>query len=255
MRLNRVKQALREGGAVAGPFLGIPAPMVVELLGAAGCDFVLIDTEHSALDMLAAEDLIRAAELWNVTPIVRVYLHAPAVINKALDAGAQGLLLPHVDSADEARAIVQAARFTPLGQRGLGSVTRLTGYGTEDIPTYVQRANEETLIIAQIETVAGLRNLESILQVPGIDAIFIGPSDLSHSLGLPGQRQHPTVQAAIAEIAAKTRAAGLPLGTVAGDPQTARKLVAEGYQLIVFDTTRLIVNAAKSYMDGFHGQS
>ena len=255
MRPNRIKQVIQDGGAVAGPFLGVPSPMVMELLGAGGCDFVLIDTEHSALGMLETENLIRAAELWSVTPVVRVYAHQPALINKALDAGAQGLLMPQVNSAEQAERIVQAARFGPHGQRGLGSVTRSAGYGGEDISAYVTAANEANLILVQIETTEGVRNLKSILKVPGIDMIFIGPSDLSQSLGFPGQRQHPTVIETIDEIVSKTKQAGIPLGTVAGDPRTARDLVEKGFQFLVFDTTRLIVRAARAYMDGFHGLS
>lgn len=254
MRPNLVRQALREGRSVAGPFVGVASATMAELFGAAGCDFIVIDTEHSAMGMIEAEHLIRGADVWNMTSIVRVYTHHFAVINKALDAGAQGVFMPQVNTAAQAEQIVRAARYAPRGIRGVAGITRAAGYGTADLRRHVAESNEEILVIIQIETVEAMRNLDGILQVEGIDLIFIGPNDLSLSLGFPGQRDHASVQEAIETIAAKVQEANMPLGITASTPEAALDYAGKGYQFLMFDSISLVVRGARAYMNRFHGR-
>ncbi|MDO9047631.1 MAG: aldolase/citrate lyase family protein [Methylobacter sp.] len=200
LQTNRLKHSLRNGKAVYGLLNSVPAPLLVEMLGYAGYDFVILDLEHVNTNPETLENMIRAAECAGLTALVRVPGMDAGAILRALDSGAQGIVVPHVQSRAEAKAVVSASRYHPLGQRGI-SGGRTTGFGRLDLPTYFEQANAELLIAVMIEDRAGVENIDAIVSVPGIDLVLEGAIDLSQSYGVPGQAQHPEVQAAILTVA------------------------------------------------------
>lgn len=209
LQTNKLKAALREGRPVFGLLSSIPSPLLVEMIGYAGYDFVILDLEHVGVNPETLENMIRAAECAGLTPLVRVPSVAPETILRVLDGGAQGIVVPHVGSRAEAEAAVAASRYHPLGRRGI-SGGRTTGFGSIDLATYFERANREIMVVAMIEDRDGIDQIDAIAQVPGIDMILEGAIDLSQSLGVPGQAQHPEVQRALAHLAARCRENGVP---------------------------------------------
>lgn len=200
LRSNKLKRALADGKAVFGLLNSIPSPLVVEMIAYAGYDFVILDMEHVCINPETLENMVRAAECAGLTALVRVPNAAPETILRALDCGALGVVVPHVRNRAEAEQVVAASRYHPLGSRGI-SGGRTTGFGTIDLLTYFKRANAEIMVVLMIEDRAGIANLEEIVSVPGVDMILEGAIDLSQSYGVPGQSQHPDVQAAIMDIA------------------------------------------------------
>lgn len=233
--------------AAIGPLMPFDSPALVELCGLSGFDFIFLDTEHGALLHPSYEGLLRAAELHSLPTIVRVGRDQPLEIARALDAGAQGVHIPFVETAEQARASVAAARFFPEGQRGLGPV-RAGRYGIEATADYVKRANEQTLVIVAIESPAAVANIAAIGQVPGVDLIFIAPADLSTMLGYPGQFDHPEVRALIARAIQEAQATGLPVGSLAFSAEHARQLAEQGIRYILMALTGVLVRGAQSWL-------
>lgn len=200
LQMNKLKRALADGKTVFGLLNSIPSPLMVEMIGYAGYDFVILDMEHVCVNPETLENMVRAAECAGMSALVRVPNAAPETILRALDCGALGIVVPHVRSRADAEQAVAASRYHPLGSRGI-SGGRTTGFGTIDLPTYFNRANAEIIVMAMIEDREGVDNLDAILSVAGIDMVLEGAIDLSQSYGVPGQAQHPEVQAAIDKIA------------------------------------------------------
>ena len=198
--------------AVWGPFSKTADPAVVEAIGHAGADFIILDMEHGPSSLRDLEHLIRAAELGGVLPIVRVPEQAWPMIGAALDLGAGGVQMPQVRSADDARRLITHARFAPLGQRGVCRHVRAACYSALDKQEYFAAANEAVLV-AQLEGKEALANLDAILAVEGLDVIFVGPYDLSQSLGVAGHVQHPAVVEAVEGIVRRADASGVLTGT------------------------------------------
>jgi 4-hydroxy-2-oxoheptanedioate aldolase len=194
LRRNPVKQAIREGRTVFGLYIAVPSPVMVELAGYAGFDFVRIDICHSAVDLPTIAGMIRAAEASGITPTVRVD-YDPYLIAKVLEAGAMGLFIPDVSTAEMARSVVDAVHFAPLGKRGTFAASRITRYGAIGSGEYAAWSNEELLLGVQIESRQAADNLEQTLGVDGIDMIGSGRGDLANALGLTGQKNHPSVLA------------------------------------------------------------
>ena len=186
MKKNNLKEVLKEGKNVFGPFMKFTDPAAVEIMGFAGFDFVIIDAEHGPISMQSAQNMIRAAETVNITPIIRVANNDEALILRALDIGAQGIEIPQINSKSQAIKAVRSVKYAPQGERGVCRYVRAANYSSMDKFKYFKSANNETMIIAHIEGVEGINNLDEILSVPGIDVIFIGPYDLSQSLGITG---------------------------------------------------------------------
>ena len=185
MRANKTKAKLQRGEMAFGAAVGFDSPDTVELLGALGFDYVTFDLEHEVFDERAVLHSIRAAENYDITPILRVP-NDPHLILRLLDAGAQGIHVPQINTVEQARQVVDACRFHPLGNRTFYAVTRSGHYGigyTEE--EYAEISNNETLVILQVEELEGVRNLADILAVPGYDAMQIGPKDLWQSMGMP----------------------------------------------------------------------
>lgn len=199
VRKNHLRRLLDRGRAAIGPNLQIPSTELVEIIGLAGYDYVLLDGEHGGA-LTRLPELLLAADAAGLTSIVRVPDHSRGMLLPPLELGAGGLQVPFVNTAAQARAIVQETKYPPHGGRGLSGVSRAAHYGCVDGRSYRRDANRETLLIAQIETGEGMANAAEIAAVPGIDAIFIGPADLAQSLGHPTDRLAPVTIAAIKRI-------------------------------------------------------
>jgi 4-hydroxy-2-oxoheptanedioate aldolase len=196
-----------------GLFLGIPSPALVEMIGHAGFDFVVLDNEHGPAGIETTEHMVRAAASTGLPAIVRVSGVDQREIQRTLDVGIAGVQAPQVNTLAQAEALVRAARFPPLGQRGVAFSTRAARFGFGGGAAYLEQANAQIQVVAHIETVEALNNLDSLLAVEGIDIWFIGPTDLSVSLGYPGQPNHPEVRrvidSTISQIKQANRAVGL----------------------------------------------
>lgn len=199
VRPNRLRRLLARGEAALGPNLQIPSTELVEIIGLAGYDYVMLDGEHGAA-LTRLPELLLAADAAGLTAIVRVPDHSRAMLLPPLELGAGGLQVPFVNTAEQARAIVQETKYPPQGGRGLSGVSRAAHYGFADARTYRRDANRETMLIVQIETAEGMANAAEIAAVPGVDAVFIGPADLAQSLGHPTDRLAPETIAAIKHI-------------------------------------------------------
>ncbi|MGP0630113.1 HpcH/HpaI aldolase family protein [Nitrospina sp. 32_T5] len=209
LRRNALKQALREGNPVAGLFCSTPSPLVVEMIGCAGFDFVILDTEHALVNPETLANMIRAAECAGITALVRVPAGSPDSILHVLDAGAQGVVVPRVNRGEDIARAVRASRYHPHGCRGLNG-GRLAGFGRMDLVDYIHAANEEVMVVAMIEDKEGLNNLPEILSVEGIDMVLEGAADLSQSLGMPWQTRATEVKQALGEMHDATRQHGIP---------------------------------------------
>jgi 4-hydroxy-2-oxoheptanedioate aldolase len=194
IRKNAVKQKILKGETALGLYICIPSPTLVELAGYAGFDFVRIDVSHSAVGPSALEHMIRAAEISGVTPMARVD-YDPVLIGHVLEMGIQGIVVPGVASSETAMQVVKAARFHPMGDRGLFSSPRVAKHGYISAHEYAQWSNEEVLLGIQIESKDAVDRLDEILRVEGIDMIHSGRADMAKSLGVTGQRNHPMVLA------------------------------------------------------------
>ncbi len=249
MRTNVAKQRLLAGQPIIGPLVGFNSPTFVELCALAGFDFVMLDCEHGPMSVESLENLVRAAEAAEITPLARVPHNDPWTILRFLDVGVLGLLVPHVDSAEDARAAVAAAKYPPLGHRSLAGV-RAADYGAK-APTaeYIRVANEETMVLALVESRAGLEHVAQIAAVPGVDVVHIGPSDLSMSLGHLGQPEHPEVQAAIDRIIAAAQAAGKAPGSgaIRGAP-ALRRALDRGIRCVTLGARDLVVDSGRQLL-------
>ena len=236
---NVFKAALKEGRRQIGLWVSIPDPGVVEMLAGCGYDWLLLDTEHSPMDAVATLPLMQAAAPYPVSTIVRPGWNNPVEIKKLLDCGAQTLLIPYVQSAEEARAAVAAVRYPPRGIRGVAGATRASRYGA--ITDYGKRADEEICLLLQIETAEALKHIEEIAAVDGVDGIFIGPADLAASMGHPGEPSHPEVRAAVVDAVRRIVAAGLPPGFLSLDESFLAEVAEAGGKFIAIGVDAVLL--------------
>ena len=248
MRKNPVKEKLRSGQAVAGVFCTLPSPASVEMLGIMGYDFAIIDAEHGPMDVESCEHMVRAADAADIVPIVRVAVNLQQNILRYLDAGALGVQIPMVNSREETERVVASTKYPPQGRRGLAT-TRASDYGAGmGLPEYVRMANEETLVVVQVETMEALANVEEIAAVDLVDVVFLGPTDLSAALGHPGQATHPEVLAAIEGAGRTILGAGKAAGTIARDLGTYEHWRKRGFQYLATGLTSFIADAGQAYI-------
>jgi 4-hydroxy-2-oxoheptanedioate aldolase len=250
MKKNCLKEALMNGKTVFGPFLKISDPAVVEIMGFAGFDFVIIDQEHGPISVQSAQDMIRAAESVNINPIIRVANNDESFILRALDIGAQGVEIPQINCKSDALRAVNSVKYSPQGDRGVCRYVRAANYSSMDKFKYFESANKETMIIIHIEGVKGIDNLDEILSVSGIDVVFIGPYDLSQSLGIPGKVNDPLVVEKMKEVVLKCKQHKIAVGTFADNVQTAKKWISLGVQYMSFSVdVGILYEAGKSIME------
>jgi 2-keto-3-deoxy-L-rhamnonate aldolase RhmA len=230
--MNPLRQLLNAGGSRAplGTWIMSASPIVGEAMGHAGFEWGVLDMEHTPLDLMGLVHMLQAVGNTKMVPIVRVPWNDTVTVKRVLDAGAQTLLFPFVQDADEARRAVAATRYPPEGVRGMAGMSRGSKFGT--VPDYFKSANKNMGVIVQLETPQAVANLEAIAAVPGVDAIFLGPADLSGSMGHVGQLTHPAVMSLMADAAQRCKVLGMPVGTVGGTPEVVVQYRAAGYTFV-----------------------
>ena len=239
------RQRLKEHTTLLGTIVSLASAEVAEVLSAAGFDWLFVDAEHSPLEALTIQHILQGA---GSTPcLIRLARADEVSIKKALDVGAAGVIAPLVNSAEQAAQVVRWARYAPLGTRGVG-VGRAHGYGFE-FQEYVTSANDETTVVVQAEHIDAVNNMEAIVRVPGVDAVLVGPYDLSASLGRLGEVTHPEVVSAIEHVTQVCRAAHMPLGIFGMSAEAVQPYIERGYTLITVSIdTVLLGNAARQML-------
>jgi 4-hydroxy-2-oxoheptanedioate aldolase len=249
---NPFRAGLVAGRTQLGIWCMIPGPLVAEALATTGFDWVLLDTEHTVTDVPDVLPMLQAVAAYPVAPVVRAQWNDPVLIKRLLDLGAQTLMLPYVQSADAARAAVAAMRYAPAGVRGVSGMTRANRYG--GVAGYQAGAAAELCLIVQIETATAVSRIPEIAAVDGVDALFIGPSDLAASMGHGADLAHPEVRAAIRSAILAIRDAGKPAGILTVDPAFARQCMDWGATVVAVgvDMT-LMVTGARALRAAFAG--
>jgi len=245
---NRVKALLKAGKPAIGASMVLPSPPAAEILAQAGFDWLWIDMEHAALNLETAHRMIQATQGTETVPIVRVAWNLHWLAKHVLDMGAMGVIMPQVSSKQEAVDAVQALRYPPEGVRGLFPGFAALRWGLP-VSEYLKIANKEIMAILLIEHIEAVNRIEEILTVPGIDLIFVGPGDLSASMGLLGQATHTHVEEAIQKVLAATKKAKIPVGIPAVTPDDANRRIQQGFQFILVATDMgLLTSGAKGIL-------
>jgi len=239
---NKLKELFAAGKTALGSFMTSNAPDLVEVFALCGFDFVVIDNEHGPMGHESSQHLIRAAEFRGITPIVRIPDTMESSILHTLDVGAHGIQVPQVNDAETAGAVVRGAKYHPLGRRGL-AFTRSADYGLTDPDKYFEYENSQTMIIVHCENTTCLENLDAVCQVPGIDVIFLGPYDMTQSMGITGQVTHPRIQEAACKVVAAAKKHGKIAGIFAGSGAVAKERAAQGFQYITIGTEASLLAA------------
>lgn len=248
MRKNLLKEKLLNKQKVVGCGITVCAPMLIEVLAMSGVDYVIIDYEHSALNLSDCEHLIRVAENANITPIVRVPMNEPQLMIRYLDSGAQGILTPGVANKAEAEKAAEAVRYYPRGMRGLGA-SRASGYGIGmPLNEFCEYANSQMLLILSMENIECVSNIEDILSVDGVDGLWFGANDLSQSLGVPGQTRHPLVREALEKARQACLKSGKPFGGVVRKGESPLDYYQQGYLSVLISVPSLLSSAAKDFV-------
>ncbi len=241
---NAVKAKLRQGLPSIGTWNMIGHPVVAEILAQAGFDWIALDLEHGSIDWPQAVSQMQAIQGTGCVPLCRLPVNDPVHFKWALDAGAAGVIVPMVKSVEDARCAVASAKYPPLGIRGVG-VCRAHGYGA-GFEAYVRDANDETLVVLQIEHIDAVNQIEDICRVDGVDAVFIGPYDLSGSMDLMGQTHHPEVEKAVTRVFRAARDAGIAAGLHIVDPRPNEitERVRDGFRFIAVGLDTLMLSKA-----------
>lgn len=226
---NPVKKALREGKVVVGETITVPSAEVAANAAATGFDFLWIEMEHSPITLETAREMILATRGLKGVPFTRVPVNQPWLAKRVLDIGSVGVIFPFTSTPELARQAVAACKYPPAGIRGFAPGLAASRWGMT-VPEYVRWANENVVVVPIIEQKEAIDNIEAIAAVPGIDVLFIGANDLSYSLGVPGQLDHPLMQEAIAKVAAAAGKHGLPMGYPTSNPAQIKKLVGQGFR-------------------------
>jgi 2-dehydro-3-deoxyglucarate aldolase len=247
---NQFRRDLIAGKKLIGCWSSLASPITTEILGLAGFDWLLLDAEHSPNDVLSLIPQLMALKDSCSAPVVRPQWNDTVVIKRLLDSGFHNFLIPFVESADEARRAVAATRYPPQGVRGVSVAQRNNRYGT--VKDYFTTVNDNITVIVQIESRAGLEAIDDICAVEGIDAIFVGPSDLAANLGHLGNLRHPDVQKAIAEVITRVKARGKAVGILAPDENDARAYMDLGASLVAVGGDQgLFRNATQALRDKY----
>ena len=249
LRPNAVRAKLRAGQEVYGLFCSIPSPALVEMIGCAGYDFTILDTEHTLVSPQELENLIRAAEAVGLTPFVRVPEDDPGAILRALDAGAMGVVVPHVRSRADVDAAIRAARYAPEGMRSLNG-GRVPGFGRIELTEYLAMANAEVMVIPMIEDAAGVEELPAILAGGGVDMVIEGAADLSQSYGVAWQTRHQLVRDALRRVQSGCAEHGVPYCALPRTPEDHEEWRAAGVRAFVLGEERgLAARALRAHLE------
>jgi len=234
LKTNHLKQKLLNGELTLGTWNIIDSPMVVDVIASSGIDFIVIDAEHGAISYETAQIMGGLCESYGVTPIMRVGEINESLILRALDIGMHGVQLPNITTKQDALDFVRYAKYPPIGIRGFSPYTKAGQYDVKNGPMLTQKANENTLLIANVEGEDGIANLEEIVRVEGIDVIFIGLFDMSKSLGVPGEVEHPKVLETLDKAIALIHANGKKVGSIASNMAMLKKLQSKGIDYLTY---------------------
>ena len=249
MTPNRMKRKLLAGKPAFGVSVMFPSPHIVDIVGRLGFDWVFIDCEHGSIGIESVELMVMAAESAGVTPIARPSVNSFEAIGQLMDRGVMGVQVPHVNTADDAQRAVQAVKYHPLGERGLAAGVRSASYGYGmSMSEYAEHANNETLVCVQLEEAEAVKNVNEIVQVPGVDVFFVGPSDLSQSLGYPGRPDAPEVRQAMDTVFATIAAAGKISG-FAGNTQAIQRYLDQRVTYLYTHLTTLLSTSAETFFN------
>jgi 4-hydroxy-2-oxoheptanedioate aldolase len=251
MRSNKAKDKIRAGFPVYGSLSPTTDPILCEYIGLAGFDFYMIDAEHGAITMTEVSNLVRGCECVDLPVWARIRSIDEKLILQYLDAGVVGVMMPGIKTAEDVQRLVAAVKYPPLGRRGLGPV-RAASYlmGRFSQAEYVEWANQQTMVLPQIEDMECVKNLESILAVEGVDGFVIGPRDLAMSMGFYDGPAHDAVKTQIDDIIRRVNAAGKWVGTVAATAEQANTLTDKGVDIIINSVQGLLQQAAKGFLSG-----
>jgi len=246
--INHVKVRLKQGLPVVGHWVSIPSPSIAELLASFDPDWLVIDTEHGPATWERVEDILRAMKGTSVVPIVRIVNNDPGLMKQTFDRGAYGVIVPMVNTVEEARNAVAWAKYPPEGMRGVAG-TRVSRYGL-DMAQYFSEWNAQVLVILQIETREALKNVEAIAAVPGVDVLFVGPNDLSANLNVFRQFDHPEFTQALGVIQTAAKKHSVATGYMAGSAEETLQRIDQGFQFVAAGSdARLLAGAAKATYD------
>lgn len=246
---NPVKQTLAAGGSSLGAFVRLGSVEAVEICGHAGCDFVIIDAEHSPIGWERTQAMIIAAEATGTVPILRVSNWTRDLITRGLDAGAHGIMVPQVETGEAAAQAVAATRYGPGGTRGTAGNRRAT-YGLRmPLAEYIAASNSSTLVVLQIESVAAVENVDAIAGVDGVDALLVGLTDLSVDLDEPGNWDHPTVAAYVDRVIAACEGRGIAFGVPVATSAMARDYLARGARFVAAGDTGLFSQSLTRFLE------
>jgi 4-hydroxy-2-oxoheptanedioate aldolase len=253
MPRNTFKRGLREGRQQIGFWCTLASAYAAEAVAGSGYDWLLLDTEHTPISIEGVLHQLQALAAYDVSPIVRPASNDTVLIKRLLDIGVQSLLIPYVQTVEEARAAVAAVRYPPKGVRGISSLTRATRFGR--VPGYAARADEEICVIVQIETVPTLERIEAIAAVDGVDALFVGPGDLAATLGFPGEPGHPQVKRVVEDAIRRIRAAGKPAGILTPDLAFAHTAIACGSLFTAIGSdTAILARGSENVLSNFRAE-
>ncbi len=246
---NPMKRKLLAGQPTFGVSVMFPSPHVVDMIGRLGFDWVLIDCEHGSISTESVEIMVLAAEAAGITPIARPSVNSFEAIGQLMDRGVMGVQVPHVNTAEDARSAVAAVKYHPLGDRGLAAGVRSSSYGFGmTMSEYAEESNRETLVCVQLEEGEAVENVEQIMGVEGVDVFFVGPSDLSQSLGYPGRPDVPEVREAMEHVFSTARAAGKISGS-AGNADATRRYLEQGVSYLYTHLTTLLSSASRTFLN------
>ena len=241
---KNLKERMRKGEFTVGSWITLGHTSVAEVMAQAGFDWLVVDMEHSSITLAEAQRLVQVIELSGVTPLIRVNKNDPSLIKQAMDIGAHGVIVPMVNSAQEARDAVAAVNYPPLGKRGVGLArAQKYGFGFEEYKKWLEK---ESVVIVQIEHKDAVENFEEIVGVSGVDGFIVGPYDLSGSLGVPGNFKHPLMVKSLSDIRKKTKSTGALAGLhlIKPDLKEFQKKKAEGYKFLAFSLDTLLLGSA-----------
>jgi len=227
---NKLKAALAAGQSQRGIWMSLSSPIVAEIVGDAGFDWVLVDCEHAPNDLPTLREQLQAMRGSDSSLLARPPWNDMVLIKQFMDVGVQNFIIPYIQTPQEARDAVAATRYPPEGVRGVAGGSRASNFGRNK--TYLKESNEAVTVIVQVETMEAMNELEEIAQVPGVDGVFIGPADLSASIGHLGDIEHSEAQSAIRDAAERLNAIGVPSATLAFDPDVAERYIGYGYQMV-----------------------
>jgi 2-dehydro-3-deoxyglucarate aldolase len=254
MRADSLKQKMRNGETTIGSWITLGHSAIAEIMLKAGYDWLVVDLEHSTISIDQAGELIRTIDLGGAAPLVRLTSNGPDQIKRVMDAGAHGIIVPMINSAQEARDAVASTRYAPHGSRGVG-LARAQGYGPK-FAEYLEWQRDSTIVIVQIEHKDALGNLDEILTVPGVDGFIIGPYDLSCSMGIPGEFENSEFKNSMDFILAKGLAMGCPAGLHIVEPDVLRleQSISDGFRFIAYSVdVRMLDVSARKGIDSIRG--